>query len=130
MDQFFDETPELNITPLVDIMLVLLAVLMVTIPAVSYREDIALPQGSKVKQIKETAILEVQINQKQEIVMRGKKYSLASFGDDFLLFSQNLDKQTPVYISADKNLLYKDVIFILKVIKEAGFSKASLVTTG
>lgn len=130
MNQFFDETPELNITPLVDIMLVLLAVLMVTIPAVSYREDIALPQGSKTKQLKESAILEVQINQKREILMRGKKYSFESFADDFSLFSQKLSKQTPIYISADKNLIYNDVIFVLKVVKEAGFSKASLVTRG
>lgn len=130
MNQFFDETPELNITPLVDIMLVLLAVLMVTIPAVSYREDIALPQGSKTKQLKESAILEVQINQKREILMRGKKYSFENFADDFSLFSQKLNKQTPIYISADKNLIYSDVIFILKVVKEAGFSKASLVTRG
>lgn len=130
MNHFFDETPELNITPLVDIMLVLLAVLMVTIPAVSYREDIALPQGSKTKQLKESAILEIQINKRREILMRGKKYSLDSFADDFSLFSQKLNKQTPVYISADKNLIYNDVIFVLKVVKESGFSKASLITRG
>lgn len=130
MNQFFDETPELNITPLVDIMLVLLAVLMVTIPAVSYREDIALPQGSKSKQVKESAILEIQINKKREIIMRDKKYSFESFGDNFSLFSQALDKQTSIYISADKNLIYADVILVLKIVKESGFSKASLITRG
>ena len=40
----WDETPELNITPLVDIMLVLLAILMVTAPVIVYQEEIALPQ--------------------------------------------------------------------------------------
>lgn len=43
----FDEKPELNITPLVDIMLVLLAILMVTTPAVIYEENILLPIGSQ-----------------------------------------------------------------------------------
>ena len=44
-----DETPELNITPLVDIMLVLLAILMVTTPTIVYEEQILLPDGSKTK---------------------------------------------------------------------------------
>ena len=35
--KFDDETPELNITPLVDIMLVLLAILMVTMPTITYQ---------------------------------------------------------------------------------------------
>ncbi len=47
--KFTDETPELNITPLVDIMLVLLAILMVTMPTITYQEDITLPDGSKAK---------------------------------------------------------------------------------
>ena len=43
----WDEKPELNITPLVDIMLVLLAILMVTTPAIIYKENIKLPTGTK-----------------------------------------------------------------------------------
>lgn len=42
-----DEVPDLNITPLVDIMLVLLAILMVTTPTLVYEEVIKLPDGSK-----------------------------------------------------------------------------------
>ncbi|MBP5779225.1 MAG: biopolymer transporter ExbD, partial [Campylobacter sp.] len=43
----YDEKPELNITPLVDIMLVLLAILMVATPAIIYEEKIQLPDSSK-----------------------------------------------------------------------------------
>ena len=46
----------------------------------------------------------------------------------FVLYSQNLDKKTPVYIRADRKLLYNDVIYILKSVKEAGFVKVSLIT--
>jgi biopolymer transport protein ExbD len=35
-----------------------------------------------------------------------------------------------VYIKADKNLKYDDVMFLLKVVKDSGFSKVSLVTNG
>lgn len=128
--QDFDETPELNITPLVDIMLVLLAILMVTIPTVDYREDIALPQGSKTKANQEEAKLEIQITKDKKIVMQGKTYEFNTFADDFLLQTQKVKKETPVYIAADKNLIYDQVIYILKIVKEAGFSRASLVTSG
>ncbi|WP_407645224.1 biopolymer transporter ExbD [Helicobacter enhydrae] len=128
--QHFDETPELNITPLVDIMLVLLAILMVTIPTVDYREDIALPQGSKTKVKQEEQILEIQVTKDKKVIMRGKSYDLKAFADNFLLLSQEMKKETPIYIAADKNLLYDNVIYVLKVVKEAGFSRASLVTSG
>ena len=45
----YDEKPELNITPLVDIMLVLLAILMVAMPALIYEEKISVPQGTQSK---------------------------------------------------------------------------------
>ncbi|RDU68726.1 biopolymer transporter ExbD [Helicobacter cholecystus] len=126
----FDETPELNITPLVDIMLVLLAILMVTIPTVSYREDIALPQGSKTTKAQEESIIEIQVTQLKKILIRGKEYDFTSFPDNFALFAKEIKKTTPVYITADKHLIYDDVVYILKSVKEAGFSRASLVTSG
>ncbi|MDE7448045.1 MAG: biopolymer transporter ExbD, partial [Helicobacter sp.] len=49
----WDENPDLNITPLVDIMLVLLAILMVTAPVVVYQEEITLPRGSKSSKVQE-----------------------------------------------------------------------------
>ncbi|WP_305863018.1 biopolymer transporter ExbD [Helicobacter cholecystus] len=126
----FDETPELNITPLVDIMLVLLAILMVTIPTVSYREDIALPQGSKTTKAQEESIIEIQVTKLKKILIRGKEYDFTSFPDNFALFAKEIKKTTPVYITADKHLIYDDVVYILKSVKEAGFSRASLVTSG
>ena len=47
----FNQKPDLNITPLVDVMLVLLAILMVTAPVINYEESINLPKGSKSKQV-------------------------------------------------------------------------------
>ncbi|HCC71333.1 MAG TPA: biopolymer transporter ExbD, partial [Bacteroidales bacterium] len=43
----FNQKPDLNITPLVDIMLVLLAILMVTAPVIESEEPVNLPNGSK-----------------------------------------------------------------------------------
>lgn len=126
----WDEEPELNITPLVDIMLVLMAILMVTAPVMKYQENINLPIGSKKQAIHKIADLTIRIDSKKTIYIKNDKFSYKTFADDFVLTSKNYDKKTIVFIKADKDLKYDDVIFILKVVKESGFSKVSLVTNG
>ncbi len=126
----YDFKPDLNITPLVDVMLVLLAILMVTAPVMKFEEQINLPTGSKQKTLNNLAKINILMNDKKEIFYKGKKYTLVEFPDSFNLLSRKLDKNTPIYIQADKNLKYESVMFLLKTIKETGFLKASLVTNG
>ena len=127
----FDENPELNITPLVDIMLVLLAILMVTTPAIVYQEQITLPDGSKSKVLsQEIKSLTVRIDAQRQVYIDQSKISLSELGDNLILISKKYDKNSPVYIKADKRLIYDDVMFVLKSMKNAGFSKVALETNG
>ncbi|MBO7155381.1 MULTISPECIES: biopolymer transporter ExbD [Campylobacter] len=127
----FDENPELNITPLVDIMLVLLAILMVTTPAIIYEEQISLPDGSKSKVLsQELKSLTVRIDSQRQVYIDQSKMSLNELSDNLVLLSKKYDKNSPVYIKADKRLIYDDVMFVLKSMKNAGFSKVALETNG
>lgn len=127
----FDENPELNITPLVDIMLVLLAILMVTTPAIIYEEQISLPDGSKSKVLsQELKSLTVRIDNQRQVYIEQSKMSLNELSDNLVLISKKYDKNSPVYIKADKRLIYNDVMFVLKSMKNAGFSKVALETNG
>ena len=126
----WEERPDLNITPLVDIMLVLLAILMVTTPAIIYEEDIKLPEGSKTKSIGKIPDLEIRITKDKKVFVGKNQYQYNAFADSFILFSKTIPKTTTVYIRADKNLQYGSIMYILKSVKEAGFSKVSLVTEG
>lgn len=126
----WEEKPELNITPLVDIMLVLLAILMVTTPAIIYEENIKLPQGSKSKSLGKIPDLEIRITKDKKIYIKKNQYQYNAFADSFILFSKSIPKSTVVYIRADKGLQYGSVMYILKTVKEAGFSKVSLITEG
>jgi len=127
----WDETPDLNITPLVDIMLVLLAILMVTTPAVVYEETINLPDGTKSQVIQKVPEIELRISKDRKVHFKRDSFTIGEFPDNFVLISQkfSLDK-TVVYIKADESLQYKDVMFVLKSVKEAGFTKVSLETNG
>lgn len=126
-----DETPELNITPLVDIMLVLLAILMVTTPAIIYEEQITLPDGSKTKVVSQNLkSLTVRIDAQRKVYINQTTMDLNELADNLILISQKYDKGSPVYIKADKRLIYDDVMFVLKSMKNAGFTKVALETNG
>lgn len=127
----FNQKPDLNITPLVDIMLVLLAILMVTAPVIEFEEPVNLPQGSKSKQVQDFKKINIFITKDRVVkINKGNNITLNEFPDSFVLFSNGKDQKTPVHIRADKDLKYNDVIFVLKSVKEAGFYKVSLVTDG
>lgn len=132
MEEFdeFDENPELNITPLVDIMLVLLAILMVTAPTLVFDESVKLPTGSQLSSNKLSKDdLLISINSSKIITIADKKMTMQEFPDNLILLKNNYDKNAPVYIRADKALLYDNVMFILKTLKQSGFEKVSLQTS-
>jgi biopolymer transport protein ExbD len=126
----YNQKPDLNITPLVDIMLVLLAILMVTAPVIEFEEPINLPKGSKSQQLQNLKKIDILITKDRMIKVNKKKYSFSNFADNFVLFSKDKDRKIPIHIRAEKSLIYDDVIYVLKSVKEAGFYKVSLVTDG
>ena len=98
----WDEKPELNITPLVDVMLVLLAILMVIAPNIVYEELIKLPQGSAQKELSQKPPVHITINKDGEILVNKEKFDQLGFTDNFYLYAQkNLDVKHCVM--ADKN---------------------------
>lgn len=125
-----EDKPELNITPLVDVMLVLLAILMLATPAIVYQEKIELPKGSKSSQVSEMEKIAIRVDLQKTVYVNEKKYPIEAFGDSFLNYSAEIPKDTPVTLRADKNLKYDDVMYVMKLIKASGFQKISLVTDG
>ena len=126
----WDEKPELNITPLVDVMLVLLVVLMVIAPNIMFEENIKLPQGSATKQIEKIPPVHITVDKEGNIKVNKENFLLNAFSDNFFLYAKKLDKKATVLISADKSLDYGVVMSILAAVKQAGFSEVSLATNG
>ncbi len=126
----WDDKPELNITPLVDVMLVLLAILMVIAPNIIYEENIRLPQGSSTKQLSKIPPIHISIDDKKNLKVNKNIYELNSFMDNFSLYAKQLDLKATVLISADKNLDYGLVMSVIAAVKQAGFTDISLATNG
>ena len=124
----WDDSPDLNITPLVDVILVLMAILMITAPTITFQEQIDLPQGSKTVKVSKPKTLTIRMDKDQKIYLNKDTYGLDTFADDFVNQSVKFDKNSEVYIRADEELKYKHVMYLLKSVKAAGFEKVSLIT--
>lgn len=126
----WDEKPELNITPLVDVMLVLLAILMVISPNIVYEELIRLPKGSAQKELTKIPPVHITISKEGEIMVNKEPFKLDTFADNFLLHAQSLNHDATVLISADQTLDYGKVMSVLGAVKKAGFREVSLASNG
>lgn len=110
-------------------MLVLLAILMVTAPSITYEEKINLPQGSQQNSSNvKLKSLVISINEKREILINDKKFTFIAFADNLALLKPQFNTEEVVFIRADKNLKYDDVMFVLKNVKNLGFNKVALQT--
>ena len=85
----WDDKPELNITPLVDVMLVLLAILMVIAPNIIYEESIKLPQGSVTQQLSKIPPVHITIDKDLRLKVNKEVYLLNNFIDNFYRFPYN-----------------------------------------
>lgn len=126
----WEDTPELNITPLVDIMLVLLAILMVIAPNIIYEENIKLPQGSVTQQLSKIPPVHITIDKDLTLKVNKDTYLLNNFIENFYKKSSDFDIKATVLISADKSLDYGVVMSVLAAVKQAGFTEVSLATNG
>ena len=124
----WDDDPDLNITPLVDVMLVLMAILMITAPTITFQEQLTLPEGSKTVTVTKPKTLTIRMDKDKTIYLNKDTYTLDTFADDFVNQSIKFDKDSEVYIRADEALTYKNVMYLLKSVKAAGFEKVSLIT--
>lgn len=127
-NNFLDDSPELNITPLVDVMLVLVVILILIFPSLKYDENINLPNGSKssVTKAQKNSIYVVIKN--EEIKINNNSYRYDNFFDNFMLIKSQLKLDDIVYIAGDKNISYDKLMQVLTAFNLAGFTKISLQT--
>lgn len=121
--------PELNITPFVDIMLVLLAILMVSVTVSTYQEKtVNLPEGSKTTPAQKKASINIIIKKDGTVLVNKEKFSIKNFLESFNLKYGNFDKNSLVYIAADKDIKYGEFMKIYSAVVKTGFTQIGLLT--
>ncbi len=119
---------EINTTPLVDVMLVLLVVFMVTMPLITHSIPLDLPQSSsKTETLEQKEPMRISVNDKGEFYIGATQMSQEQL-NAALKAAATKDKNTIVAIAADKRVEYKYVAQLLGMTQEAGLSRVGFVT--
>lgn len=118
---------EINVTPLVDVMLVLLIIFMVTTPLMQQGIEVDLPKTSTTGlQVKEEPFI-LSINQKKQVVAGKATIPLAELSQKLrAIFETRKNKQ--LYIQADRKVEYGFVAEVMAEIRVAGITHIGLVT--
>ena len=118
---------EINVTPLVDVMLVLLIIFMVTAPMLQTGVDVNLPEA-KAQTIPDDEGKLILTVTKDKRVFLGKLQIPWDDVEKMLKNNAKLNADHELYLHADKDLLYGDVVKIMAAVKQAGVDKLGMVT--
>ena len=116
---------EINVTPMVDVVLVLLLVFMVTAPMMSRGVDVQLPVANQ-PQIQPEDRITVSINAEGRVYVGDRPVNLALLIDQLRGLTQG-SADPVVYLRADENLRYAQVIQVMDLIKQAGIHRIGFV---
>ena len=126
--QSTDVKSDINVTPLVDVCLVLLIIFMVVTPMLQKGVDVQLPETSKPEKMPEGA-KQVTVAIKLDGTVYLEKEALETKAEKVRAFKALFEKspEKDVVIKADKRLKYRDVREVMRVINEAGLAGVGLV---
>jgi biopolymer transport protein TolR len=116
---------EINVTPLVDVMLVLLIIFMVTAPMLQTGIDVELPETRNVKQISQEERIIISISRE------GLYYNSETINWDKLPERLRKDTKGPkdsIFLRIDKDVKWNSIVSVMDKIRGAGFTEIKLIT--
>jgi len=118
---------QINVTPFVDVMLVLLIIFMVTAPMMMEGINVTLPEASSKPLALEKKPLVISINPDNKIFISNFNVTIENLGEKLIKI---LDGKTnrEVFLKADKNISYGMVVRVMSEIKGAGIENLGMVT--
>ena len=118
---------DINVTPLVDVVLVLLIIFMVTAPMLQMGIDVNLPRvKAKTVDVGEEKLI-LTINNKEEIFINKYKTSITGLKAKLeSIFSSRIDRE--IFMRADKEVPYGFVVRVMSEVRKAGVDKLGMIT--
>ena len=118
---------EINVTPFVDVLLVLLMIFMVAAPMMTSSVSIDLPKGSADPNNEKIQPITVSVKADGTIFLQEDSVKLSTLGAQLIeINGKNLSNK--ILVRADKNLDYGRVMEVVRIISVAGFNQVVLVT--
>lgn len=118
---------DINMTPLIDVMLVLLIIFMVTAPLLSARLQIDLPKSAAPAAALPPAVLQVALRTDGSLYLDERASSLAALASRAAALARQ-QPDTEVQLRADQSVPYGRVAELIGVIQQAGLQRVAFVT--
>ena len=117
---------EINVTPLIDVMLVLLVIFMVTAPLLTTGVQVDLPKVKSAPMQMDEAKLLVIITADEHVYLG--KDEITQGLDDKLKTNARLQEEKELYVQADENVKYGAVLRVMAAARAAGVEKLGMIT--
>ena len=118
---------EINVTPFVDVMLVLLIIFMITAPLLTSGVSVDLPTTDSETLPGQDEPLTITINKNKEIFIGDNLVKVEALKIKLNAIA-NLNKDSRIFVRADEFLPYGEVMTLMSLIKNAGYNKVALLT--
>lgn len=120
------QNAEMNVTPFVDVMLVLLIIFMVTAPMMTSGVNVDLPKTEAKPLNTDAKPVTVSINADGKIYLQDESLELADLVDKLTAVAEN-DKDRRIFVRADKGISYGQVMQVMATVAQGGFTKVALL---
>ncbi len=117
---------EINVTPLVDVVLVLLIIFMITAPVLQSGIEVAVPKTRTVKEITEERMV-ISIDKQQRVYLGNDAVNINEIGDKLRKKIRDPQNQT-IYVRADENVPFGAFATVMDAVKASGITNVSIVT--
>ena len=118
---------DINVTPFVDVMLVLLIIFMVTAPMMMQGVDVSLPEATAEPLESEKEHLIITIDTKNQVFINDFQVSVEGLGEKLKKILEGRSDRE-VFLKADKDISYGTVVQVMAEVKGAGVEKLGMVT--
>lgn len=117
---------DINITPLVDVVLVLLVIFMITAPVLQSGIEVNVPKTKTVKEITEQRVV-VTIDREQKVFLGDQPVNIHDLGQKLRAAGSDSTRQV-IYLRADQRVPFGAFASVMDAVKQAGITNISIVT--
>ena len=118
---------QINVTPFVDVMLVLLIVFMVTAPLLTVGVPVDLPQTASSRIVGQDEPLVVSVDETGKLFLQDSEITLEQLVPRLNAITENR-KDARIFLRGDRAIAYGQVMSVMGAMNQAGFSRVALIT--
>ena len=119
---------DINVTPLVDVMLVLLIIFLITVPVVKLEQQVQLPKITNIETKPKPEFIVLSITENGDVFQGARQYESPTQLKEYIKTRAVEVPQPEVHIRADANVLYASVGRTIMAVQQGGIVKVAFIT--